>query len=250
VKLEDLPLVRDVPSVSASQMAEADRFTIEELGIGVDVLMETASRQVAAAARALLGGAVRGGHVIGLVGSGNNGGDALGALRHLTNWGATVRAALASPRERLRETAALQATRLERATNDPATVYDAAANGARDLDADLVIDGLLGYSARGPARGAVATLVAAANASGVPILAVDIPSGLDPDTGIAPGAVVNATATVTLALPKTGLTMPTARSAVGRLLLADIGIPHLAFARAGLDTRRLFEKGDLLRLTD
>ena len=77
---------------------------------------------------------------------------------------------------------------------------------------------------------------------------MDLPSGLDPDTGAAPGAIIGASATVTLALPKTGLWARRANGATGTLLLADIGIPHAAFARAGVDTRGLFGEGDLLRV--
>src|SRR6266850_1726460 len=82
--------LRAVPSVTAAQMAEVDRITIDELHIPVDVLMENASRQIAAAARAFLRGTVAGKRVVGLVGTGNNGGDTAGALRHLANWGAGV----------------------------------------------------------------------------------------------------------------------------------------------------------------
>ena len=117
-------------------------------------------------------------------------------------------------------------------------------------NADLVIDGLLGYSVRGAPRDPIADLIRAANSSATPILAVDIPSGLDPDTGTGTGTdvAIHAKATVTLALPKTGLLATGARGAVGELLLADIGIPHLAFARVGIDTRRLFVDGDLVRI--
>ena len=94
----DLSAVRDVPSVTAAQMAEIDRIATLELQIPVDVLMENASRQIAAAARAFLGGSVAGRRVIGLVGNGNNGGDAAGALRHLLNWGARVYAEFTGPR--------------------------------------------------------------------------------------------------------------------------------------------------------
>jgi NAD(P)H-hydrate epimerase len=94
----------------------------------------------------------------------------------------------------------------------------------------------------------VATLIDAANASGTPILAVDIPSGIDPDSGAVPGTAIRAEATVTLALPKHGLVSPNARDQVGELLLADIAIPHAAFARIGVVTWRLFEQGDLVRV--
>jgi NAD(P)H-hydrate epimerase len=249
VTFGDLPAVRDVPSVSAAQMAEIDRITVEDLQIPVDVLMENASRQVAVAARTYLGGTVAGKRVIGLVGSGNNGGDAAGALRHLLNWGARVCAEYTGPEDRLRETTRHQLTRILLAsTAETAIVHDTSQDGFRDLEADLLIDGFLGYSARGAPREPVATLIAAANVSGAPIVAVDLPSGIDPDTGRVPGAAIRAAATVTLALPKRGLMAPAAHDYVGDLLLADIAIPHAAFSRIGVNTRRLFEQGDLVRI--
>jgi hydroxyethylthiazole kinase-like uncharacterized protein yjeF len=247
--LDDLPTVRGVPSVTATQMAEVDRITIEEFQIPVDVLMENAGRQTAAAARTFLDGTVAGKRVIGLVGSGNNGGDAAAALRHLTNWGATVSAEVAAPRERIRETTGMQIGRLLLATNYRiAVVRDAWQERPRNLEADLIIDGLLGYSARGAPRGPVADLIDAANGSQVPILAVDLPSGIDPDGAATPGTAITAAATVTLALPKAGLLATGANKHVGQLVLADIGIPHAAFAKLGVDTWRLFEQGDLVRI--
>jgi NAD(P)H-hydrate epimerase len=249
VRFDDLPTLREVPSVTAAQMAEVDRVTIEELHVPVDVLMENAGRQIAVATRALLGGSVAGKRVIGLVGSGNNGGDAVVALRHLVNWGARVCAEVAAPEAHLGEITRRQIDRLLLATTaEVAIVHDASQKGLRDLDAELLIDGLLGYSVHGAPREAIAAVIDTANASGVPILAVDLPSGIDPDTGAAAGVAIGATVTLTLALPKPGLTAPSSRDRVGDLLLADIGIPHSAFARIGVDTRRLFERGDLVRV--
>jgi hydroxyethylthiazole kinase-like uncharacterized protein yjeF len=248
-RFADLPALPAVPSVTAAQMAEVDRVTIEEFHVPVEVLMENAGRQVAAAARAFLGGRVAGKRVIGLVGSGNNGGDAAVALRHLTNWGAEVCAEVAAPQERLRETTREQLSRLLLATtSETAIVHDASWSRLRNLEADLLIDGLLGYSAKGAPRDAVAKIIEAANGSGVPILALDVPSGIDPDTGAAAGAAIHARVTVTLALPKPGLVALEAHDRVGELLLADIAIPHAAFARIGVDTRQLFEQGDLVRV--
>jgi len=249
VTIGDLPAVRDVPSVTAAQMAEIDRIAVDDLDVPVDVLMENASRQIAAAARAFLGGGVAGKRVIGLVGTGNNGGDAAGALRHLLNWGARVCAEFIGPRERVRDATRLQLSRIVLATTpDVAIVHDASQRGFRDLEADLLIDGFLGYSAHGAPREPVAGLIAAANASRVAILAVDLPSGIDPDSGVVAGTAIRAAATVTLALPKPGLLARAAHEYVGALLLADIAIPHVAFGRIGVDTRRLFERGDLLRV--
>jgi hydroxyethylthiazole kinase-like uncharacterized protein yjeF len=219
-------------------MAEADRIASEELGIPLELLMENASHQIAVAARLFLGG-VAGKAIVALAGSGNNGGDALGALRHLSGWGATVRAVLSGPAERLRPPARRQ--------------HDILASlGVRFDDAtgagDLLIDGLLGYSVAGAPRDAVADLIRAANASRLPILAVDLPSGMHPDTGEPLGITIRAALTVTLALPKRGLMMTQSRALIGDLLLADIGIPPQAFDRLGIVTRGLFESGDLVRI--
>jgi hydroxyethylthiazole kinase-like uncharacterized protein yjeF len=218
-------------------MADADRIASEYLGIPLELLMENASHQIAVAARVFLGG-VAGKRIVAVAGSGNNGGDALGALRHLGGWGAKVGARLSGPAERLRPLARRQYEILARC----GVPLDAA------MDADLVIDGLLGYSVSGPPRDVVADLIRAANGSGVPILAVDLPSGMDPDTGEALGETIRAALTVTLALPKPGLMNTRSRALVGDLLLADIGIPPQAFDRLGIDTRGLFESGDLVRI--
>jgi hydroxyethylthiazole kinase-like uncharacterized protein yjeF len=219
-------------------MADVDRIASQELGIPLELLMENASHQIAVAARLFLGG-VAGKRIVALAGSGNNGGDALGALRHLSGWGADVRAQLSGPAERLRPLARRQHDIL-------ATLgvpLDAAA-----VDADLLIDGLLGYSIAGPPRDAVSDVIRTANVSRLPILAVDLPSGMHPDTGEPLGVTIRAALTVTLALPKRGLMTTRSRALVGELLLADIGIPPLAFDRVGIETRGLFESGDLVRI--
>ena len=170
-------------------MAEADRIASEELGIPLESLMENASHQIAVAARLFLGG-VAGKRIVAFAGTGNNGGDALGALRHLSGWGANVAVVLSSPAERLRPLARRQ--------------HD--------------------------------------------ILAVDLPSGLHPDTGDPLGVTIRAALTVTLALPKRGLIATRSHALVGDLLLADIGIPPQVFDRLALETRGLFESGDLVRI--
>src|SRR5258707_8530968 len=103
--IEALPVARGVPSVSAAQMAGADRAAMD-LGVPLAALMENASHQIAAATRAFLGD-IEGKLVAALVGNGNNGGDALGALRHLAGWGAQVDAYVAAP-DRLRPLARTQ----------------------------------------------------------------------------------------------------------------------------------------------
>lgn len=236
--LGDLPTLADVPSATAAQTAAADRIASAELGVPLELLMENASHQIAVVARLFLGG-VAGKKIVAFAGTGNNGGDALGALRHLGGWGARVSAVLSGPAERLRPLARRQ--------------HDILANLGVPLDAtvddaDLLIDGLLGYSVAGPPRDAVSDLIRAANVSRLPILAVDLPSGMHPDTGEPLGVTIRAALTVTLALPKRGLIATRSRALVGELLLADIGIPPQAFDRVGIETRGLFDGGDLVRI--
>ena len=250
--LDALPVARGVPSVSAVQMAEADRVATVELGIPLEALMENAARQIAAVTRAFLG-EIEGKLVAALVGNGNNGGDALGALRHLAGWGAQVDAYVAAP-DRLRPLARRQYDIL---AGLGVAVYDAATQEDRFLEHRLsgrhvILDGLLGYSAAGAPHGQIARLIRVANAAGAnaPVIAVDLPSGLHPDAGGKLGAdAVSAALTVTLALPKTGIVQANARSAVGELVLADIGIPARAYEALGIaDVTGVFAAGDLVRI--
>ncbi len=249
VSLDDLPEIRGVPTLTAAQMAEADRATIQEIGIPVRTLMENASRQIAAGTRAFLG-EVAARRIIAIAGRGNNGGDALGAARVLRGWGADARVVLAGQAAELREAPAQQHGLFVRTGGIVAEANEenAAAVGETLAEADLVIDGLLGYSARGAPRGLLGELVRAANRSGAPILAVDLPSGLHPDTGEPLGVAIRAACTVTLALPKTGLLEPRSRALVGELLLADIGIPASVYDRFGIDAKGVFGAGDLVRI--
>ncbi len=255
MSLEALPRVRDVPVATAAQMAEADRIASTELGIPLEVLMKNAAHQIAVATRLYLDG-VDGRDIVAVAGTGNNGGDALGALRHLHAWGARVEAFVAAPRDRLRPLAALQYDILARLG---VALHDTTAIELQDLHgrfrrADGMLDGLLGYSTKGAPRGEIARLIQAIFVGGGPghIIAVDLPSGLDPDTGENMSGerlgTVPASLTVTLALPKAGLGREPAQRFVGELVLADIGIPAMAYKRLGIDAQRVFAQGDLVRI--
>ncbi len=243
MRVDELPVIRDVPAVTAAQMAEVDRLAVAEYGIAIEMLMENASRAVAHAARACLGGTVAGKRILALAGHGNNGGDALGAARHLLNWGALVTCVVAGDVRRLRP-----ATRTQFDILNALGVRCGPPPDAALPDCELVVDGLLGYSVAGAPREAIAALVRMANRCGAPILAIDLPSGLHPDTGEPLGVAIRATFTVTLALPKVGLLATPARNLVGELLLADIAIPALAYARWGIDASAVFVNGDLVRV--
>ena len=116
--------------------------------------------------------------------------------------------------------------------------------------AELIIDALIGYSLRSAPVGLTAEMIEAANAADAAVLALDMPSGIDADTGDVRASAIRADATLTLALPKSGLVEDAARPYVGELYLADIGVPAELYRRAPLciGLGALFARGDVVRL--
>ena len=100
--------------------------------------------------------------------------------------------------------------------------------------ADLIVDALIGYSLCGAPAEEAASLVRAANSHGTPVLALDVPSGVDTTDGVVHDPAIHAAATLTLALPKQGLASAAARECVGELYVADIGVPSELYARPPL----------------
>jgi NAD(P)H-hydrate epimerase len=181
-----------------------------------------------------------------LAGRGGNGGGGLAAARRLAIWGADVRIVLAHPSGALAEAPAHQLASL-RAIGVP--VHGPSEAVSLLSDADVVLDALLGYSLDGPPREVEAGLIRAANSSGVAILSLDLPSGLDPDHGLPHDPTIRATRTMTLAMPKVGLLRPEAAEFVGELWLADISVPASAYARFDINPGPLFAESDLIRIT-
>ena len=226
--------------LTSEEMGEADREAIDGFGIDVLSLMENAGTTVATLARLLLNGSVVGRRVGVLVGKGNNGGDGLVAARHLHNWGADVRVML-SDREALGQVPSRQLVAVEKAG---VSVYGAEGSLA---GFDLLIDSLLGYSSKGDPREPVRGMILNANTCGAPILAVDIPSGLDTTAGVPNDPCVVARATLTLGFPKTGFLNPRCRRYVGRLYLGDVSLP-LEVYRKHSQSAMLFEKESVVRI--
>lgn len=239
---------QELPALTTDQMVEVDRLMIEEYGIALIQMMENAGRNLATLTRRLLGGRVAGKRIEALCGLGNNGGGGLVAARHLSNWGAHVGVTLASDPDRLKEVPAHQWNALaelpvERRPFDPSAPPDL-------QQSDAILDALIGYGLQGDPREPIATLIRLANQAGSksPIVALDAPSGLDTTTGSPASPCIQATATLTLALPKTGLLTDQARPVVGALYLADISVPPSLYARLGLDVPPIFDRDTLLRL--
>ena len=241
--LRDLPefAAASVPVVTREQMREVDRLMIEGYGIQLLQMMENAGVNLADAVRRVLG-TLQGRRVVVRAGAGNNGGGGLTAARRLSAWGADVHVVLGAGAEDLGDAPALQLAILRQMDVPVARL----AGGLPPHD--ILIDALIGYSLKGAPRGLVAELITTANGTSVPVISLDTPSGLDVDSGKAPGEAVQAAATVTLALPKVGLLQSEARPYVGELYVADIGVPPSLYGRLGLAPVRLFAEGPLVRI--
>jgi NAD(P)H-hydrate epimerase len=231
----------DLPVVTGEQMAAVDRAMVAVLGLDIRQIMETAGRQVAVFARRMLGGIPTGQRIAVLCGTGGNGGDGMVAARYLQGWGADIRVILSREPDPHSHAVAAHQLGVLRAMDIPAEASTIIP------DCDLIIDGLLGFSTTSAPTGSTADLIRAANGSGIPILAIDVPSGLQASTGEAFDPTIHARATLTLGLPKTGLLMDTARPAIGELWVADIGIPLAAYAAAGIAVGPVFARDEFVR---
>jgi len=233
-----------VPAVTAAQMREVDRIMVEDLGVSLLQMMESAGRAFAELTRIQLSGLNRR-RVVVLAGRGGNGGGGMVAARRLAIWGAEVRVVLAHPEAALTEVAAHQLESL-RAMGVP--IHRAPDAAPLIHDSEVLLDALLGYRLDGPPREPEAGLIRLANSHDAPIVALDLPSGLDPDRGVPNDPTARATCTLTLALPKVGLLHPDAAKAVGELWLADISVPPMVYSRFGINPGPLFAESDLIRI--
>src|SRR4051794_26603070 len=221
---------------TAQQIREAEEVLLDRLPDGV--LMRRAAHGLALGVRRFLGerhGRATGRRVTLLVGAGNNGGDALWAGAELRRAGAAVTAVLLTPERAHADGLAA----LRRARGRVLPAEDPAAREAV-TGADVVVDGIVGISGKGALREPAGALVGTARAAGVPIVAVDLPSGVDADTGTTDGGAVEAALTVTFGALKPVHVL--ARPRCGDTVLVDIGLgpqlpePHawvLAAADAG-----------------
>ena len=218
-------------ALTRDQAREIDRLAMERYGVRGLILMENAGLACTRAAGEMLEG-VENPEVVIFCGTGNNGGDGFVVARHLWNRGIDVRTCLTGEVEEVLEKGTDASVNLEIArkmeipVEELASEEDVGSAVAGASEADLIVDALLGTGISGEVRGIYAPLIEGINGAGAPVLAVDIPSGLDCDTGEVLGVAVRARRTVTFVLQKRGQTAPHARDYVGRLQVAEISVPR------------------------
>lgn len=230
--------------LNAAQMREADRRTIQDVGIASLVLMENAGRQVVAAIESLYADLADRRIAI-VCGKGNNGGDGFVVARTLHQRGFDVSVFVVFP---IADVAGDARTNLTILGNIGLSVVEAADETAWELHGgeiaahDLIVDAMFGTGLATPLTGYFETVVADINDAGVPIVAIDLPSGMSADTPDLIGDCIEATVTITLGAPKLPLVLPPAETKAGEVVIADIGIPadvieQLEGARIELLTR-------------
>lgn len=231
----------NIPALTTDQMIEVDRLMIDEYGIQLIQMMENAGRNLAEMAYRMLGGSLRSKKIAVLCGAGNNGGGGMVAARHLHNRGANVSVILIGDPNKFKEVPELQWQIIE--------ILGLTAKGVNLESMNLIIDAMIGYGLTGNPRQPVSAWIQKANRSGCPILALDTPSGLNSTTGRPGNSCIQAAATLTIALPKTGLLHPAASSVVGELYLADISVPPDLYQRLDLTVGPLFVDEPIIRLS-
>ncbi len=239
---------KEIPRISTKQMIEVDRLMMEDYHIELIQMMENAGRCLAiVAVQQFLKKKLKKKHVVVLAGTGGNGGGALVCARRLHNWGAKVSVFLSDDDDKMTPIPRHQLNILRRMGLD---VFkgDALSDG---IEADLVIDGVIGYSVKGDPYGMPKAMIDWANSQAAPVLSLDTPSGLDLTSGNVHVPTIKAAATLTLALPKQGLYGLEAITYRGDLYLGDISVPTELYMEPSLEikvSKNLFAESDVIRI--
>jgi len=210
--------------LTRDRVRAVDRLAIEQLGIPSLVLMENAARGLVSFVISLRKPHSR---ILVLCGHGNNGGDGLAATRLFAAQGQSVDCCIVSPKQKLSDDAEANFRILANAGINvprwsPSELIDSLASLQTD---DVIIDAILGTGVRGEVRKPFDEVIETVNASSATVVAVDLPSGLDCDSGAPCGHAIRARHTVTFVAAKQGFQQPEARQFTGDVTVCDIGIP-------------------------
>ncbi|MBC8323639.1 MAG: NAD(P)H-hydrate epimerase [Candidatus Marinimicrobia bacterium] len=226
-----------LPAITVEQMREVDRLMVEEYHITLPQMMEHAGRNLADFSLEWLkkrNSNKTQFNIVVACGTGNNGGGGMVTARFLVNKGHDIIVVLTGHSEKLKPVPAnhwktlkaMGVQTIEANSTDSIPVY---------TNSDLIIDAVVGYSLKGELRGVPARVVRDIMQSGKEdVISLDVPSGLDATSGEASPMCIKAVATMTLALPKTGLVVENAKECTGDVYLADIGVPPSLYSNLGL----------------
>ncbi len=224
-----------VPTITTEQMIEIDRIAIEETGPNLYQMMENAGRNLAITVMNL-SSEIPNPKIVILAGTGGNGGGGICAARHLVNRNYDVKLVITNI-SKLKDVPKKQLEIFENAGGKIINNFD-------EIKADLIVDAIIGYSLTGNPKGRAAQFIEWANSQTAKKISLDIPSGIDSTSGESYGEYFNANITLTLALPKTGLT----EEKCGKLLLGDIGIPKVVYDKIGIEYQSPFKNRFVVEL--
>jgi NAD(P)H-hydrate epimerase len=214
----------EVPAVTTQQMIEIDRIAMEETGPNLYQMMENAGRNLCMLTLEKLGNSWNTSHILILAGTGGNGGGGMCAARHLANHGADVTVCVTDV-SKLKEVPAFQLHILQSTSAKVITVEE-----LKNENPEIILDAIIGYSLTGEPAGNALKMIEWASGKSAFIISLDVPSGINSTTGAGAINHIKPNATLTLALPKTGL-LP---ELSGELYVADIGIPARVFQKLNL----------------
>ncbi len=214
-----------VPSVTKEQMIEVDRIAVEETGPNLYQMMENAGRNLALIVIGLIKEKSLGKKVLIFAGTGGNGGGGICTARHLLNHGYEPIVILTNE-EKMQDIPEYQMGIFRKAGGQIIPIEK-----VNDVNTDIIVDAIIGYSLISAPRGKVLEMINFINKNNILTVSLDIPTGVLATSGENPGEFVKPDKTITLALPKTGLSP----EKCGEIILADIGIPATVFEKAGIN---------------
>jgi len=236
-----------IPAITKEQMRKIDELTVKHFGIEIIQMMEIAGRNTAEMARMMLK-RLQAKEILILAGKGNNGGDALVAAKYLHNWNAKVTVINTTHPDDMKQLTREQNGILRSMFVN--TLYPTNVMTFEKIfkSSDLIIDGLLGYNISGDPQGFYTNIIEMANEAKKKILAIDIPSGLDPDTGNPYKPCIKAKITLCLTLPKKGCLEKAGKEYAGDVYVADMGVPNEVYELMGLNVDKIFEEKEIIKV--
>lgn len=236
-----------IVTITNDQMRMLDNLMENKYGINLYQMMENAGRCLAILSKEYcIGKNAKGKKIAVLAGSGGNGGGVITAARRLYNWGAAVSVFLAMPEANFKS---VPLTQLHSARKIGIPIL--AGEYLRQAENfDLILDGIFGYSLKDAPHGLAKSMIEWANSQRAKVLSLDVPSGIELDTGIIHQSTVKAYATLTVALPKSALLSEDSSEFVGKLFLADISVPRALYneLELGFEIPEYFEESDIVQL--